>query len=261
MSEKKFAVLIDADNTSYNYLKAVFGEITNEGIVTYKRIYADWTSTSMQTYKEPVLQYALTPVQQYSYTTAKTATDSAMIIDAMDILHEKSVDGFCLVSSDSDFTKLATRLREGGMMVIGMGRQQTPKAFVAACNSFKYLDILTKESESVPDKIKNSTKQTEEKLKKVEELSAENQLFVETKKIIEKIIDELSDEEGWILASLIGNTVQKKLPDFDSRNFGCKKMIDLLAKMNFEIKRVTDPNNVQNPSGVLVYVKKKYNWH
>ncbi len=257
MPEKKFAVLIDADNTSYDYLKVVFDEITNEGVVTYKRIYADWTSTAMQTYKEPVLQYALTPVQQYSYTTGKNATDSAMIIDAMDILHEKSVDGFCLVSSDSDFTKLATRLREGGMIVIGMGRQQTPKAFVATCNSFKYLDLLTEESENATEQRKTVKKQTKGKATKAETRSSEDPLFAETKKIIEKIIDELSDEAGWILASQIGITVQKKLPDFDSRNFGCKKMIDLLAKMNFEIKKVTDPNNVQNPSGVLVYVKKK----
>lgn len=255
MSEKKFAVLIDADNTSYDYIKVVFDEITNEGVVTYKRIYADWTSTSMQPYKDTVLQFALTPVQQYSYTTGKNSTDSAMIIDAMDILHEGNIDGFCLVSSDSDFTKLANRLREGGMTVIGMGRQQTPKAFVTACNSFKYLDLLIDESDAKATNSKNPT--VTEKKKKAEEKGNSTPSIDETRKAIQKIIDELSEDDGWIMASMIGATLPKKIPGFDTRIFGCKKMVDLLEKMKFEVKRVQDPNNVKNPSGVIVYVKNK----
>ncbi len=281
MAEKKFAVLIDADNTSHKYLKVIFDEITNEGIVTYKRIYGDWTNEAMKNYKPLLLKYAVTPIQQYSYTTGKNATDSAMIIDAMDILHEKSVDGFCLVSSDSDFTRLATRLREGGMTVIGMGRKQTPQPFVGACNSFKYLDVLAGEPEAAPapapapaaaPEAKSAKKAPKKSAKKAEaaetpaapaEVSApapvpapipaeEKSPREEIREVIVKIIEEQSDAEGWLLASTLGNLLQNKVPDFDCRNFGCKKMADLLQELGFEVRRV------KNPSGITtVYVKIK----
>ena len=141
--EKRFALLIDADNIGSQYIKVIVEEITDEGVLTYKRIYGDWTSQRMKSWKDILLEYSITPVQQYSYTTGKNATDSAMIIDAMDILYSGRVDGFCLASSDSDFTRLAARLREEGMTVIGMGKQQTPRPFVSACSKFKYIDILT----------------------------------------------------------------------------------------------------------------------
>ena len=152
--ENKYAILIDADNTSQQYLKTVFDIITNEGIVTYRRIYGDWTSPNLQSYKQYILDFSLTPMQQFSYTSGKNATDSAMIIDAMDILYQGNVDGFCIVSSDSDFTKLASRLRESGKNVIGMGRTQTPKAFIDACNEFKYLDLF---EEPVIEETKEKT--------------------------------------------------------------------------------------------------------
>ena len=141
-TDRRFAVLIDADNVAARYIKIILDEISNEGEVTYKRIYGDWTKPALAPWKQVLLEHSVTPIQQYSYTTGKNATDSAMIIDAMDILYSGRVEGFCLVTSDSDFTRLASRLRESGMMVVGMGEQKTPKAFVSACNKFKYLDIL-----------------------------------------------------------------------------------------------------------------------
>lgn len=140
--EMRYAVLIDAENVSAKYIKIVMDEISNYGITTYRRIYGDWTSNRNNAWKEVLLENSITPIQQYSYTDGKNSSDSALIIDAMDILYSMSVDGFCLVSSDSDFTRLASRLRESGMKVVGMGESKTPKAFISACNTFKYLDIL-----------------------------------------------------------------------------------------------------------------------
>lgn len=139
-NDRKIAVLIDADNVSQKYIQYILDEIVNHGTPTYKRIYGDWTKPQLASWKELLLEYSITPIQQYSYTTGKNATDSALIIDAMDILYSKNVDGFCIVSSDSDFTKLASRLREAGMYVLGMGEKKTPRAFIAACEKFKYLE-------------------------------------------------------------------------------------------------------------------------
>ena len=141
-SELRFAVLIDADNVSEKYIKVILDEISNAGVATYKRIYGDWTSPRLASWKSCLLDHSIIPMQQYSYTYGKNATDSAMIIDAMDILYSGTVDGFAIVSSDSDFTRLVARLRESGMVVIGMGEQKTPKPFIYACNQFKYLDLL-----------------------------------------------------------------------------------------------------------------------
>lgn len=143
-NDKRFAVLIDADNVSERYIKFILDEISNDGVTTYKRIYGDWTSPTLTSWKKVLLDYSITPIQQYSYTTGKNSTDSAMIIDAMDILYTDSVEGFCIVSSDSDFTRLASRLREAGKYVVGMGEKKTPSAFIAACNKFKYLEVLAK---------------------------------------------------------------------------------------------------------------------
>ena len=147
-SDNRFAVLIDADNVSVKYIKIILDEISKDGIATYKRIYGDWTNPSLISWKSTLLDNSIIPVQQYSYTTGKNSTDSAMIIDAMDILYSGRVEGFCLVSSDSDFTRLAARLRESGMTVIGMGESKTPNSFIAACNKFKYLDILSAADEA-----------------------------------------------------------------------------------------------------------------
>lgn len=147
VDEKRFAVLIDADNVSAKYIKYILDEITNYGVATYKRIYADWTKPNTASWKDVLLENSVTPIQQYGYTVGKNATDSAMIIDAMDILYSGNVEGFCIVSSDSDFTKLSSRLRESGMLVVGMGEKKTPKPFIASCNQFKYLDVLAESEE------------------------------------------------------------------------------------------------------------------
>ena len=143
--DKRFAVLIDAENVSEKYIKYIFDELARSGTITYKRIYGDWTRPELSSWKKILLDYSITPIQQYGYTTGKNATDSAMIIDAMDILYDDNVEGFCIVSSDSDFTRLATRLREAGKYVVGMGEKKTPAHFIASCNQFKYLEILGQE--------------------------------------------------------------------------------------------------------------------
>lgn len=157
-SDRRFAVLIDADNISDKYIKVVLDEISNDGEATYKRIYGDWTKPALAPWKKVLLEHSVTPIQQYGYTTGKNATDSAMIIDAMDILYSHNVEGFCLVTSDSDFTRLASRLRESGMMVVGMGEQKTPKAFISACNKFKYLDILSGGTGVSADRSKSASR-------------------------------------------------------------------------------------------------------
>lgn len=166
LEEKRFAVLIDADNVSSKYIKYIIDEITNYGVATYKRIYGDWTKPTAASWKDVLLENSVTPVQQYGYTVGKNATDSAMIIDAMDILYSGNVEGFCIVSSDSDFTKLASRLRESGMFVVGMGEKKTPKPFIAACNQFKYLDVLAEaEAKSIEIEAKSMKKNTKQNSK------------------------------------------------------------------------------------------------
>lgn len=248
MEDKKFALLIDADNTSSKYVKTIIDEITNLGITTYRRIYGDWTSPNLQGWKETLLEYSITPMQQYSYTTGKNSTDSAMIIDAMDILYTDNVDGFCLVSSDSDFTKLAMRLREAGKTVVGMGKQQTPRPFVTACNQFKYLDLLSQEGQ----KEKTATvKKTAKKSAAVDEKKKENQKLINS---IRKIIEENSDDDGWMYAAKVGKLLQKKYPDFDCRNYGYKKFALLLGGLGFETRK--EPG-VDDPNACEVYVKIK----
>jgi uncharacterized LabA/DUF88 family protein len=229
MNDKKFAILIDADNTSDKYLKVIFDEATKEGVLTYKRIYGDWTSQNMQHWKDSLLEYSINPIQQYAYTKGKNATDSAMIIDAMDILYTSTLDGFVLVSSDSDFTRLAARLKESGKIVIGMGKQQTPKPFVSACSKFMYIDILSGENSLLADDENAKTKANS---------TLTNQK--EITKSINVIIDEHDDENGWVLVSTIGTLMQNKYPDFDCKNYGCKKLIELLKKLGFDSKLLDD---------------------
>ena len=255
--EWKYAVLIDADNTSFEFFKTVFDLVTNEGIVTYRRIYGDWTSEKLKPYKEYILKYSLNPIQQFEYTKCKNSTDSAMIIDAMDILYQGNIDGFCIVSSDSDFTKLASRLREDGKKVIGMGRKQTPKAFVDACNEFKFLDIA---EDIKPSELKQKSK-TSSKNKSSEEKAQVTQGLTpidETREDIGKIIEEKSDAEGWMLASQLGEIMIKKHPDFDPKHYGHKKLVSLLESFGFETKKEHNPNNTANPNGKELYVKAKH---
>ena len=246
MEDKKFALLIDADNTSSQYIKTIVDEITNLGITTYRRIYGDWTSPNLQNWKETLLEYSITPMQQYGYTTGKNSTDSAMIIDAMDILYAGNVDGFCLVSSDSDFTKLAMRLREAGKTVIGMGKKQTPRPFVTACNQFKYLDLLSKEGKEE----KAAVKQTTKKAKDTGRNSDDKKLVAS----ICKIIEENSNDDGWMYAARVGKLLSKKYPDFDSRNYGYKKFALLLEGLGFETRK--EPG-IEDKNACEVYVKIK----
>lgn len=206
--EMRYAVLIDADNVAAKYTKNILDELSNYGIATYKRVYGDWTRTSLAGWKNLALDNAITPVQQYSYTSGKNATDSAMIIDAMDILYSNNVDGFCIVSSDSDFTRLAIRLRESGKHVIGMGEKKTPKPFSTACNAFKYLEILAEEEVQSNE------------VDRVELKTLESSII--------RIIAENANIEEEINIGELGSRLQGRYPDFDVRNYGYSKFSQFL---------------------------------
>lgn len=230
--ENNFAVLIDADNVSSKYIKYIMDEISNFGIATYKRIYGDWTKPSAGGWKDILLENSITPVQQYGYTVGKNATDSAMIIDAMDILYSEHVDGFCIVSSDSDFTKLASRLRESGMLVVGMGEKKTPKPFIAACNQFKYLDVLATSGEPTQPIKNGRTQNNGSKQQKVVQAEKGMTDIDVIKASIIKMINESSESQGINMAEL-GNRLAKRYPDFDVRNYGDTKLSKFLGKMGF----------------------------
>ncbi len=236
----RLAVLIDADNISYSNIKAMLEEIAKYGTPTFKRIYGDWTKPTLIGWKTVLLENAITPVQQYSYTTGKNSSDSALIIDAMDILYTGRVDGFCIVSSDSDFTRLATRLREAGMKVFGIGEKKTPPAFIASCNKFIYLEILKPEIK--PEPVKTTAIKTASKITGPAISTIDKGLI----KLIADSINDIAEEDGWVFLGVLGNLVLKKQPDFDPRNYGYKKMIDLIKDIReFEIdQRVTGKNNV-----------------
>jgi hypothetical protein len=239
----RLAVLIDADNIPYANVKGMMEEIAKYGNPTFKRIYGDWTKPTVSGWKGVLLENAITPIQQYSYTTGKNATDSAMIIDAMDILYTGRVDGFCIVSSDSDFTRLATRLREAGMRVFGMGEKKTPNPFISACDKFIYIEILNEqETENVDSKNKNSKANTFQKIDKG------------VIKLIRSSINDLADESGWAFLGEIGNLILKKQPNFDPRNYGFKKLMPLIKSLNqFETdERQTDKDSIKH-----VYVRTK----
>ncbi len=215
--EMRYAVLIDADNVAAKYTKYILDEVSNYGVVTYKRVYGDWTRPNLAGWKSMALDNAITPIQQYSYTSGKNATDSAMIIDAMDILYSNNVDGFCIVSSDSDFTRLAIRLRESGKHVIGMGERKTPKPFSTACNAFKYLEILAEEE------VQSTGESDKVELKTLESA-------------IIRIITENANLQEEINIGELGSRLLNRYPDFDVRNYGYSKFSQFLkdfASLNF----------------------------
>ncbi len=242
--EKRFAILIDADNIAPKYINSILNEISNKGIITYKRIYCDWTGNGASSWKKVLLKNSLTPVQQYSYTYGKNATDSAMIIDAMDILYGGEVDGFALCSSDSDFTRLAARLREAGKTVIGLGESKTPKPFCAACNEFKFLDRIIDDDDDKDDKspAKSKDKGTDAKSgsgkdskPKKEDKDSETSI-TPIEKIaasLKDIILENSNETNVIDMGELGSRLQKRYPDFDTRNYGYSKFSIFLKKFDF----------------------------
>lgn len=231
--EKRLAVLIDAENISYKYIKILFDEASNYGITTFRRIYGDWTCPRNAGWKDVLLDYSITPIQQYSYTEGKNASDSALIIDAMDILYTERVDGFILVSSDSDFTRLASRLRESGMLVLGMGESKTPSPFIAACNSFKYLDILYESSEEEkkdPKKIFKNGSNNKKTYKQDPRLQPRTKLST-IRRALKMIINENSDEDSFMSLANLGNQLSKRYPDFDVRNYGHKKFVTFVESL------------------------------
>ncbi|VXD10410.1 NYN domain-containing protein [Marinoscillum sp. 108] len=242
--DHNLAVLIDGDNIPSAYVKEMMEEIAKYGNPTIKRIYGDWTKPNLSKWKNMLLENAITPIQQYAYTTGKNATDSAMIIDAMDILYSGKVNGFCLVSSDSDFTRLATRLREAGMTVIGIGEKKTPNPFIVACDRFIYIEILKKAEKTTQDpKGKPAKKDEDDKI---------------TPKVISLIsatISDCADDDGWAFLGDVGGLLQKKQPNFDSRNFGFQKLTPMIKSINkFEIEQ---RENQRGGKYKLVYVRNK----
>ena len=246
--DKKIAVLIDADNVSDKYIKYIFDEIANHGTPTYKRIYGDWTKPQLAPWKAVLLNYSITPIQQFSYTTGKNATDAALIIDAMDILYSNNVDGFCIVSSDSDFTKLAARLREAGMYVIGMGEKKTPSPFIAACEIFKYLEVLA----TIP--MNSDKSHTGNRLEKQDAQKIGMANIEELIESITIIITESSDEDGWAFLGEVGKKLNKRYPDFDTRNYGHSKLTPLISSLKqFEIQS----RKTSNPHIKHYFIKNK----
>jgi predicted nuclease of predicted toxin-antitoxin system len=239
----KIAVLIDADNVPAGQVKEMMEEITKYGNPTIKRIYGDWTKPQLVKWKNVLLENAINPMQQYGYTSGKNATDSAMIIDAMDILYSEKVNGFCIVSSDSDFTKLATRLREAGMVVIGMGEMKTPEPFIVACDKFIYLEILQKQvEENVGIKDKANPAPQVDKI---------NPKII---RLIAATISDLADDDGWAFLGDVGNLLQKKQPNFDARNYGFQKLTPLVKSIPaFEIDH---RENIKGKTK-LIYIRNK----
>lgn len=248
--EKKYALLIDADNISPKYIDLILRETKALGNVSIRRIYGDWTEIGKNTWKECLLENSVTPIQQYSYTIGKNASDSAMIIDAMDILYTRDVDGFVIVSSDSDFTKLAMRLRESGKQVVGMGESKTPSPFVKACDQFKTLDILMRSV--MPDKGKFKAKPVRREKTDADIVPITN--LREIKSAIFSLLDEHSDESGWMFLGELGNMVLKLYPDFDCRNYGFPKLSNLIESFkDIEVRRET----AKDSHNQLVYVKMR----
>ncbi len=235
-NDLKLAILIDADNISADAIEVLLAEVSKFGVPVVKRIYGDWTRPNLNSWKKVVNTFAISPKQQFNYTTGKNSTDSAMIIDAMDLLHTQKYDAFCIVSSDSDFTRLAIRIREEGKSVYGFGNEHTPQAFIAACNKFIYLEVLQAEQE------KTTEQQQPKSDKKIKNLQ----------KLIVNAITQTADESGWAWLSKVGEFLLKQNPEFDSRNFGYRKLSDLVEDLKIvDVKKVSAANN---PSSTY-YVK------
>ncbi|NOY96998.1 MAG: NYN domain-containing protein [Chlorobi bacterium] len=246
-NDLKLAVLIDADNIPYSNIKGMLDEIAKLGIPTIKRIYGDWTKPTVSGWKPALLEHAITPIQQYSYTSGKNATDSAMIIDAMDILHSQKVDGFCLVSSDSDFTRLATRLRESGMVVIGIGEKKTPNPFIVACDKFIYIEIIG--AKEIQKRVAKTTTTSPTPAQKTEFDSIDNKLI----QLLKSSIEDLADDDGWAFLAAVGALINKKKPDFDPRNYGFPKLTPLIKSLgkHFDV----DEREVEKKHIKHIYVR------
>jgi len=246
-NELRLAVLIDADNAPRTALREIMAEVAVYGSATIKRIYGDWTAPNMGSWKPLLLEHAITPFQQYSYTTGKNATDSAMIIDAMDILYSGNCGGFVLVSSDSDFTRLATRLREAGMKVYGMGEKKTPKPFIVACDKFVYIESL--KAAEKPQPAAPAGKSAKKKAPAAVEGAA-----LSVQELIAQSVEDLADEDGYAYLGDLGTLLIKKQPDFDARNYGFAKLSKFIAALEgFEI----DERHNAKYQGTQVFVRNK----
>ena len=237
---QKLAVLIDADNAQPSIVEGLLAEIAKYGTANVKRIYGDWTGSHLRSWKEVLLLHSIQPIQQFRYTVGKNATDAAMIIDAMDLLYTNKFDGFCIVSSDSDFTKLASRIRESGLVVYGFGEKKTPEPFVSACDKFIYTEVLTsKEDDTLSIKRKSN-----------------NALKQDTKlvNLLRNAVEASSDDSGWAHLAPMGSTIAKQAPEFDPRNYGYKKLGELVAATKlFQIEE----RAVGDGPSKAVYLKDK----
>lgn len=254
LNDLRLAVLIDADNIPYSNVRGMLEEIAKYGTPTFKRIYGDWTKPTISGWKSVLLENAITPIQQYSYTKGKNSTDSALIIDAMDILYSGKVDGFCIVSSDSDFTRLATRLREAGMKVIGIGERKTPPPFIIACDKFIYLEIITSSTVSLETPVPETKRRGKPVVKKKKAETPDPQGATRAvKRLIAASISDLADENGWAYLGDVGNLILKKQPDFDPRNFGFPKLTPLIKSLDFEIdERESGQNHIKH-----IYIRNR----
>ncbi len=264
LNNLRLAVLIDAENVPRDCIKSVMKEIAIYGTPTIKRIYGDWTNPSVSGWKGSLLENAITPVQQYSYTTGKNSSDSAMIIDAMDILYTGKTDGFVLVSSDSDFTRLAVRLREAGQRVIGIGERKTPGAFIAACDKFIYIEVIrqnaaaeeTQAEEQTGDAAQGQTQKQQKAEKAAKQQKQKPQVPKKTVKMIADSVADIAGDNEWVYMGELGNLILKTQPDFDPRNYGFKSlsaMIKSIPRFQVDFRQSADPN-IKHP-----YVRDKEN--
>ncbi|WP_091931763.1 NYN domain-containing protein [Methanolobus profundi] len=246
--QDKLAVLIDADNAQPSIIEGLMDEIAIYGVASVKRIYGDWTSPNLGSWKDSLLEHSIQPIQQFAYTTGKNATDSSLIIDAMDLLYTEKLDGFCIVSSDSDFTRLSQRIRESGLKVYGFGERKTPQAFISACDKFIYTENLRKEEEATTSDVSVSSRS---------DRWTTNQLKGDSKLVnhLRNAVEDSADDDGWAFLALVGGNLIKRSPDFDPRNYGYKKLGELVEATDlFEIDK-----RKQNSSGksVVVYIRDK----
>lgn len=243
-TQTKLAVLIDAENAQYSIIENLIAEIAKFGIASTKRIYGDWTHPKLKGWKDTLLKYSIQPFQQFEYTKGKNSSDSALIIDAMDLLYSGNFDGFCIVSSDSDFTRLAARLREAGMTVYGFGEKKTPEAFRVACDKFVFTEILRDDYDEDDDK------QSAKQKNAAEEIMRNTKII----NLIRSAVDACADDSGWAYLGSIGQFIAKKTPDFDSRTYGFKKLAELLdATKQYE----KDERTLNNAPGKLIYFRRK----
>jgi uncharacterized LabA/DUF88 family protein len=237
------AVLIDADNAQASIIKELLGEVSTYGTATVKRAYGDWTTPNLKGWKETLHMMAIQPIQQFGYTAGKNSTDSSLIIDAMDLLHGGKLDGFCLVSSDSDFTRLATRIRESGLAVYGFGEKKTPAAFVAACDKFIYTEILRPAGAYLNGSVTSGGSHQHTAIS----MGADEDP-------LRKAIVAATRDDGFAALGQVGNLILKNMPAFDSRNYGCGKLSELVRRLPFvEVKEVP----VENSPHIALYVRLK----